>query len=99
MVEGATPGGSNGDGTVLEVGTFNTHTKFNAASPNGDLGPVAIPCISVGSKFHTMKKCNPNSTAASIVRLLVLQVSFASSIPFHAPLLIQLAVDLHHRCL
>ena len=48
--------------TVLEVGTFNTHTEFTTGRPNGHVGPAAITRVSVGSTFQTMVKFNPTST-------------------------------------
>jgi hypothetical protein len=50
VAKGATLGGINGDGMVLEVGIFNTHTKFISASPNDHLGPMAITRISVARR-------------------------------------------------
>jgi hypothetical protein len=94
----ATPGGSNGDGTVLEIGLFNTHAEFTLGRPNGYLRPAAITCILVGSAFHTTDKCNPNTTVASIVQPSVLEVSSASLIPFQTSMSIQPTVEVsYHR--
>jgi len=93
------PGGSRE--MVSEVGTFNTHVEFTASRPNGCVGLVAITHISVGSAFHTTEKCNPTSTAASMVQPSVLEVSSAGLIPFQASLLIEPMVELsyHHLCI
>ena len=95
----AVPGG-NGE-TVLEVGTFNTHTEFIAGRPNGRVWPAVKTRISVGSAFQTTVKFNPTSTTTLMVQPSVLEVSSAGLIPFQASLLIEPMVELsyHHLCI
>ena len=83
--------------TVLEVGTFNIHAEFTTSRPNGPIGTAAITCISIGSAFQMMVEFIPNTTAALMVQLSVVQDSTIDFIPYEASLSIQPTMEAAHN--